>query len=130
MTRLWMLLLAPSPIGTGCGGTTTQPPSQTSDATVETGGDFGSCGKATFDCLCACDAGSSCETTCYSMNPSCTACISDGVTRCCPTQYPAYTSCADAAAKPSDCDKEAAALQDCLATDACHKERAKCTGAT
>lgn len=111
--------------------------------TAEAGVDYGSCGKAIYDCLCKCDGGVSCENACY--DPKCLGCINDGVTACCPTEYPAYNKCYDEATKPADggaapcastdtacisarCNKEAAALQTCLATPACKTNRAKCTG--
>jgi len=118
------------------------------DTPVDSGVDYGTCGRTTYDCLCACiagDAGPACDTACFSADPKCTACIDDGVTKCCPTEYPAYNKCYEAATTAADggtapcaktdskcisdrCNTEAAALQNCLATPACKTNRAKCTG--
>jgi hypothetical protein len=132
--------VAPAPLDTGA--------EVTIDAPVDSGVDYGSCGRTTYDCLCACvagDASSGCDTACFASDSKCTGCINDGVTSCCPVEYPAYNKCYDEATTALDggtapcaktdstcisgrCNTQAAALQTCLATPACKTNRAKCTG--
>jgi hypothetical protein len=125
----------------GCGGGTSSIGDGGSDAMDATmsamdvaAPDYGMCGKAAHDCLCACDGGP-CD-SCYNMYPACLMCINDSVTACCPMAYPAWLKCIDDSQKamdggpapcaPSDiacqnarCMPEAAALQNCLGTQSC-----------
>ena len=134
-----LLLLA------ACGGETTNIDGGLDAQAEAEAGDYGSCGKPAHDCLCACADGGDC-TSCYNTYPTCVTCIDDAVTTCCPNEYPAYTKCIDDSQKaapdggpppcsPSDtacqntfCQSQAAALQTCLATQACKTANAKCTG--
>ncbi len=132
------------PMLLACGGQTS-PADGGVDAVAEAeaGVDYGTCGKAAHDCICACDGGDC--TSCYSTYPACTTCINDGVTSCCPNEYPAWLQCiaasqqavdggtapcasTDTACQDAYCQSQASALQTCLGTSACKAARTACTG--
>lgn len=140
MLRLVSVLLL-----VACGGSTApaQDAGAQPDASDASSADYGQCGKTVHDCICACNGGPTCETTCYT--PACTTCIDSAATSCCPVEYPAYTKCIGAASTATDagpapcapndtacvlshCKTESAALQTCLGTTSCKTAYAACNG--
>lgn len=69
----------------------------------------GMCGQSVRDCLCGCGASAQCQQTCVQGDETCSSCLFDAITQCCPMENAAVEQCII----DSMCETDACILERC-----------------
>ena len=69
----------------------------------------GMCGQPVRDCLCGCGASTQCQQTCVQGDETCSTCLFDAITQCCPAENAAVEQCII----DSMCETDACILERC-----------------
>jgi hypothetical protein len=71
--------------------------------------DPGRCGQSVRDCLCGCGANATCQQGCVQGDPTCSDCLYEALTMCCPAENDAVERCII----ESMCETDACILAQC-----------------